>query len=139
MRGPRPLSEGDHFDAQWMLRRRSYRKRLDGRSMIMNPDTGYIEKASRRGFTAQQKAQFISLLKLCDNLKDCCRAIPVDVQTVYDHVVMDPLFRQHMNDTFKIEGRALHLTDELRDVKQVEKQRDLSDLLKKAEGYEAGQ
>lgn len=125
----------NHFDQIWIENRLRYRKRLTGSAMRMDEVTGYLEPATRRGFSAEEKQTFIKRYTVCSNFKQCTKSVNVDVQTVYDAIAIDKRFREDIIKCNEIVGRKKQLNDELVKLAVSEKVAVLSELSKEADKY----
>ncbi len=124
------------FNTAWVQNRRRYRKTLNGNKLILDEATGYMTPVVKHGFNAAKRRLFIERLRICKQLSEVCRSIPVHISTIYDAIAIDPLFRQHVNEALKIEGRKLYLDDALDEQMKDTKNTLLADLIKKAKQYE---
>lgn len=124
-----------YFDETWVANRRRYRKTLSGSQHAVDPDTGYLESQWNKGFTAANKAVFVERLKHCRNYSQISKSIPVDIQSFYDAVAIDPKFREDVNACGKIPDRAMQLNHAIAQLNKKENTDVISDLLKRAENY----
>lgn len=129
------MSFQQRFDETWVANRFRYRKTLKGKNLTLDPDTGYMSPKVPYGFKAVDRAVFIERLRICNNIAEICRSIPIDLQTFYDAIAVDTKFREDVNQAYTIENRALHLNDGLVEMKKEEKTAVINDLMEKAKKY----
>lgn len=133
----RRIAPDERFDETWADTRKRTRPALKGSRMVLNEFYGYMESVQYRGFKAPEKALFIERFKACSNFRQVCQSIPIDIQTVYDHMCLDKKFRLDYIDCLKTENRLPVLNDAVKEQEIKLKQDLFKDLLKKSENYNA--
>lgn len=123
------------FDAVWIANRFVYRKTLRGNKLRLDDVTGYLESPDRRCFSAAQRKVFIDRFRVCSNMSQIARSIPIDIQSVYDAIAVDPKFRADIIALDQIPGRSKQLNDEMTKLAASEKSQVISDLSKSVEKY----
>ncbi len=123
------------FDEIWIANRFRYRKTLRGSRLKLDEETGYMQSPDRRCFTAEQRKTFIDRFKLCANVAQIARSIPIDIQSVYDAIAVDKQFRTHFLEADNLPGRSKQLNDELKKYAVSEKKQIITDLSSKLDQY----
>jgi hypothetical protein len=123
------------YDDVWAANFKRMRRTLKGTRLTVDPVTGYLEPVGRDGFTADDRATFIERLKVCSNITQICKSIPIDKMTFFDALVVDAKFRKDVNEALLIEGRATQLNDSLANIRYEEKKTVIEDLGKKIGFY----
>lgn len=123
------------FDQIWIENRFKNRPKMTGTAMRLDPETGYIEPTTKRGFSASQKATYIKRFEVCNNQRQVAKSVRIDIQTVYDAIALDPHFREEFLRCTGIPGRTKHLNDELIKLSHSEKNEIIADLLKRTSRY----
>lgn len=121
-----------NFDQVWIENRFRKRKRMSGTKLHVDQQTGFMTSSESWGFTAEGKKTFLARFRVCDSLASVARSIPIHIQTVYDHIALDPKFREEFVKANQIQGKAKKLNKALVDVAEEEKRDFISSLLKKA-------
>lgn len=129
------MSENEHFDAIWVANYKRIRKTLVGSRMSLDPVTGYMRPIGRDGFTAEDRATFIERFKVCRNLTQICKSIPIDIMSFYDAVAVDEKFKKDINEIWNLPNRPMQLNSGLEEIKHVEKRTVIEDLAKKMDKY----
>lgn len=123
------------FDRIWIENRFRNRKGMVGTALRLDPETGYLEPVTKRGFSAEQKATFIKRFEVCNNQRQVAKSVRIDIQSVYDAIALDDKFRAEFTRCLAIVGRTKHLNDELIKLSHSEKNELIADLLKRTERY----
>lgn len=123
------------FDQIWIENRFRNRKGMVGTALRLDPETGYLEPTTRRGFSAEQKATFIKRFEVCNNQRQVAKSVRIDIQAVYDAIALDNRFREDFVRCIGIAGRTKRLNDELIKLSHSEKNEIIADLLKKTAKY----
>ncbi len=124
-----------NFDQIWIENRFRMRKAMTGTALILDQQTGFLEPATKRGFSAEQKATFIKRFEVCNNQRQVAKSVRIDIQAVYDAIALDEKFRAEFVRCMGLTGRTKHLNDELIKLSTSEKNAIIADLLKKTEKY----
>ncbi len=103
--------------------------------MALDPVTGYMRPVGRDGFTAEDRATFIERLKICGNIRQICKSIPIDVMSFYDAVAVDDKFREDVNKANEIPNRSKQLNNSLEAIKHIDKTTVIADLSKNIGKY----
>lgn len=123
------------FNQIWIENRFRNRKGMVGTALRLDPETGYLEPTTKRGFSAEQKATFIKRYEVCNNQLQVAKSVRIDIQAVYDAIALDEKFRTEFIRCNAIEGRTKRLNDELIKLSHSEKNEIIADLLKKTDKY----
>jgi hypothetical protein len=123
------------FDQIWIENRFRNRKGMVGTALRLDPETGYLEPTTKRGFSAEQKATFIKRFEVCNNQRQVAKSVRIDIQAVYDAIALDSHFREEFVRCAGIPGRTKRLNDELIKLSHSEKNEIIADLLKKTDKY----
>ena len=123
------------FDQIWIENRFRNRKAMTGTALRIDPQTGFLEPATKRGFSAEQKATFIKRFEVCNNQRQIAKSVRIDIQAVYDAIALDEKFRAEFLRCLGTAGRSKHLNDELVKLSSSEKNELIADLLKKSDKY----
>ena len=124
-----------NFDQIWIENRFRNRKAMTGTALRLDPETGFLEPMTKRGFSAEQKATFIKRFEVCNNQRQIAKSVRIDIQAVYDAISLDVKFRTEFVRCLGLEGRTKHLNDELVKLSSSEKNELIADLLKKTNKY----
>ncbi len=124
-----------NFDQIWIENRFRNRKAMTGTALIVDSQTGFLEPATKRGFSAEQKATFIKRFEVCNNQRQVAKSVRIDIQAVYDAIALDEKFRTEFIRCMGLTGRTKHLNDELVKLSHSEKNELIADLLKKTDKY----
>jgi hypothetical protein len=122
-------------DATWVENRFRTRKRMTGRKLALDKESGFLVTSTVHGFTAEKKQVFLRRFEVCKNTKEICKSVGIHIQTFYDHLALDEAFRDKYNTFNEIEGKALHLNDAIVELEKAHKQEFVRDLLGKAKKY----
>ena len=125
----------ERFNEIWCANRKRQRKTLTGTRLALDPDTGFLNPVGRDGFTSEDRAAFVERLRICSNITQVCKSIPIDVQSFYDAVAVDQGFRKAVNEACNIPGRAKQLNEGMKAIKHQEKTDVVNELFKAAEKY----
>jgi hypothetical protein len=80
---------------EWCERRKETQE-LSGADMVLDKATGYLQNKRGIGFTAAMKQSFIGSLNQAWNLSKAIKKAGISSsKVVYDHLALDPLFREH--------------------------------------------
>jgi hypothetical protein len=89
------FQELTEFTPEWCEGRKKSQK-LNGSSMSVNKETGYLERSSGRGLSAEKKRSLIGSLNQRWNLTKAMKTAEISSRkVVYDHLAIDDLFREH--------------------------------------------
>ena len=123
------------FDQIWVSNRFRYRKGMTGTGMIVDPATGYLEPATRRGFNGEMKKVFIDRFKVCSNRNQISKSLFINIQAIYDAIAVDEKFRNDFIACDQIEGRNKQLNNSLIELAASAKNQVISDLASRIDKY----
>lgn len=129
------MFERKKYDQVWIENRFRYRKGMKGSALRLHEETGYLESTNQRGFSAEMKDTFIKRFMLCNNMKQICESVNIDIQAVYDAIALDKKFRDDINYCNEQKGRKKQLNDELLEQAVSEKTAIISELTNKMDKY----
>jgi hypothetical protein len=124
------------FDAVWIENRFRHRDRMSGAGLYKDEATGFVVPKMKWGFTVEKKLTFLARFERCSNKAQVARSVPVDIQTVYDHVALDPVFRARFLACEAKQGRSTQLIDALEEREAITKQSVVTELLGKVDKYQ---
>lgn len=83
------------FSEEWIEKRKKTGD-INGSQMVVDKKTGYLQSKRADGLTALQKQSLIGSLNQRWNLAKAMNTAEIKTRrVVYDHIAIDPLFREH--------------------------------------------
>ncbi len=124
------------FDQIWIENRFKHRQRMTGGKMTLDKATGYLTTDKRGGFNSTKKVYFLNRFKVCSNLSQICKSLSLNVETMYDHIALDPKFRDEFMKLQHKEGRSKQLNNGLLIAEREQKKAFFEGLLENASKYQ---